>query len=491
MAISFPSLPAGPGLLIPGFFADFDPSRAGYGGPPQRALLIGQTITTVPAVPTYVTTADAAAAAFGAGSVIARMVAAYRLNDSFGELWVLPMADAGGATAATGTIAVTGPATASGTISLYIGGQLVQVGVASGDSATAIATAIGAAINALTSLPVTASVATSNVTLTAKNKGSVGNDIDVRHSFRGVQGGEALPAGVALTVTPMSGGATDPSLATLDATLGEVEYDFIAHPYANTTALDAFRTLMSDSTGRWSWQRQVYGHVWTAKRDTAANLLTLGAARNDQHMTIWGIDGTPTPGFELAAARAGAAAVALRADPARPLQTLPIAGVLAPPVASRFTKSTQNSLLGSGIALSTYDADGTVRIQREVTTYQKGPQGQTDRSYLDAETLFTLMAVVRRLRTAVTTKYARAKLANDGTRFGPGQPVVTPKLFKGELLAAYAAMEADGLVENSDAFAAATIVERDANDPNRMNVLFAPDLINGLRVLGLLVQFRS
>jgi hypothetical protein len=33
-------------------------------------------------------------------------------------------------------------------------------------------------------------------------------------------------------------------------------------------------------------------------------------------------------------------------------------------------------------------------------------------------------------------------------------------------------------------------VERDVNDPNRVNVLYPPDLINQLRVFAVLAQFR-
>ena len=40
------------------------------------------------------------------------------------------------------------------------------------------------------------------------------------------------------------------------------------------------------------------------------------------------------------------------------------------------------------------------------------------------------------------------------------------------------------------AFQANLLVERDANDPNRVNVLYPPDLINQLRVFAVLAQFR-
>ena len=40
------------------------------------------------------------------------------------------------------------------------------------------------------------------------------------------------------------------------------------------------------------------------------------------------------------------------------------------------------------------------------------------------------------------------------------------------------------------AFKAHLICERDTNDPNRVNVLYPPDLINQLRVFAVLAQFR-
>ena len=39
-------------------------------------------------------------------------------------------------------------------------------------------------------------------------------------------------------------------------------------------------------------------------------------------------------------------------------------------------------------------------------------------------------------------------------------------------------------------FKAHLIVERDPNNPNRVNVLYPPDLINQLRIFAVLAQFR-
>ena len=61
---------------------------------------------------------------------------------------------------------------------------------------------------------------------------------------------------------------------------------------------------------------------------------------------------------------------------------------------------------------------------------------------------------------------------------------------KAELIAEYRNDEFSGLVENAAAFKANLIVERDTNNPNRVNVLYPPDLVNQLRVFAVLAQFR-
>ena len=174
---------------------------------------------------------------------------------------------------------------------------------------------------------------------------------------------------------------------------------------------------------------------------------------------------------------------------ARPTQTTPLTGILAPRAGKRFLLTERQSLLNYGIATS-FVSGGLLRIERAITTYQKNSWNQADPSYLDSETMHQLTEITRRLRYAITQKYPRHKLANDGTRFAAGQAIVTPSVIRGELLAEYAAMEEIGLVENAKAFAKYLIVERDSNNPNRVNVLLPADLVNQLRIFALLNQFR-
>lgn len=491
MSISFNTVPTN--VRVPLFYAEVDNSQAGYFSQSLRTLIIGQKLAAGVAVadtPILVSRTDEAKTQFGIGSMLARMHETYRLNDSTGEVWCLPLADNGAGVAATGTFTITGPATAAGTVNAYIGAQRVQVGVAANDTATAIATALAAAINADTTLPVTATAATGTVTCTARHKGTLGNSIKLQTNYRGYAGGEYLPTGLAIVSSAMTGGTTDPVMTAALAALGDEEYDFIIMPYSDSTSLDALKTAMNDTTGRWAYNRQIYGHVYTAKQDTFANLTSFGLARNDQHTTVAGYETTvPNHPWDYAAAYGARNAVFIAADPARPTQTGELIGILPAPAGSRFVMTERQTLLNSGVATSYYGG-GSVRIERAITTYQKNTWNQTDPSYLDSETMHTLAYVIRRLRYSVTQKYPRHKLANDGTRFGAGQAIVTPSVVRGEIMSVYAEMEENGIVENAKAFAEHLIVERNATNPNRLDVLFPPDLVNQLRIFAVLAQFR-
>ncbi|EFM0165230.1 TPA: phage tail sheath subtilisin-like domain-containing protein [Escherichia coli] len=256
------------------------------------------------------------------------------------------------------------------------------------------------------------------------------------------------------------------------------------------TAKKEQETEMNDTSGRWSYARQLYGHVYTAKIGTLSELVTAGDQFNQQHITLAGYEKeTQTPADELAASRTARAAVFIRNDPARPTQTGELVGMLPAPKGKRFTMTEQQTLLSHGVATA-YVESGGLRIQRDVTTYRKNAYGVADNSYLDSETLHTSAYVLRKLKSVITSKYGRHKLASDGTRFGPGQAIVTPAVIKGELLATYRQLERAGIVENYELFKQYLVVERDASDPNRLNTLFPPDYVNQLRVFAVVNQFR-
>ncbi|WP_263264041.1 phage tail sheath subtilisin-like domain-containing protein [Pseudomonas sp. RIT-PI-S] len=491
MSVGFQQIPQD--IRVPLFYAEMDNSMANSATSALRRLIVAQVNdgATADEIGKLVLVSSPAHAKTigGQGSMLAAMYDTWRQNDPVGEIWCLPLKNTTGSVA-SGKVTFTGTATEAGLVNLYVGGVRIQASVASGNAAAAAASALATKINAAADLPVTAAAAAGVVTLTAKWTGDSANDIGLVLNRLGKSNGEATPAGLTVAITAMAGGAGTPDATAALATLGDAPFEFICVPWADTTTLDAWKAAMADISGRWSWAKQLYGHVFGALRGTLGALVAAGQARNDQHVTIFGFEaGVPQPFWRVAAAAAARQAVFISADASRPTQTGALVGIDPAPEGSRFTLTESQSLLQYGIATLYYEG-GYLRIQRAITTYQKNAYGQADDSYLDSETMHQSAYIVRRLKGIITSKYGRHKLANDGTQFGDGQPIVTPNVIRGELISEYGNLERDGHVENSALFAKYLIVERDSKNPARVNVLYPPDYVNGLRIFALLNQFR-
>lgn len=489
MAISFNSIPGN--LRIPLFAVEFDSSQATQGPAllAYKAIIIGQKLAAGSATADTlyrVTSADQVIPLAGRGSMLHRQALAWFASNKSTEVWIGVLADNGAGVAAQGTITVTGTATAAGTIVLYLGAERITVGVNNGDAQNAIATAINTAINAALDLPVTSAVSTNVVTWTFRHKGVVGSSYDVRHSFRD---GESLPAGVALAIAATTAGTTNPTLTNLIAAVSDLWFQIWAHPYTDATSLSA---LEAELASRFGPMRMIDGLAVTSAAGTFSALTSLGGGRNSQHSVILAQPGvTPlTPPMEFAAEGAALIAKYGAIDPARPFQTLAFTRAIAPTETDQFSFDELNLLLFDGISPTRRTVVGGVQLSRVITTNQTSPSGADDTSYLDATTLLTLMYFRYSWRVRIATRYPRHKLADDGTRFGAGQAVMTPSLGKAEALAWFRDMEELGLAEGFEQFKSDLVVERDVTDRNRMNWLLSPDVINGFVLGATKVSFR-
>jgi phage tail sheath gpL-like len=488
MTISFNQIPVN--LRVPGVYIEFDSSRAlqGLPGQPHRLLVIGQRLSTgavAAEVPTLITGVEQAEAAWGRGSMIAAMFRALKTANRRTESWGIALDDDGAGVQAASTLVLTGPATAAGTLSLYIAGVRVRTAVADADTATEVAAALVAAVNADDTLPVTAAVNGVDdfkVDLTARHKGVAGNHIDLRINYRQ---GEALPAGIGITTPAMAAGTANPDVADAIAAFGDTQYHTIAMPY---TDADNLAALAVELEARWGPLVMKEGHAFAAERGTVGDLVTFGGGLNSPFLTVMGQGAAPQAPWVWAAAVAGIDAA--EPDPARPRQTLLLPGLLPPAEADAFTPEERELLLNNGVATYTVAPGGTVHVERLITTYQLNALAIPDTSYLDVTTVRTLAYLRFSTRVRFGLKFPRHKLADDGTQFAPGQAIATPGGLRLEYLALFRDWEFAGLVEGFEQFKDDLIVERDAGDPNRVNAQLPPDLINQLRVQATQIQFR-
>lgn len=482
-----------PTQLVPGPFVEVRADeRAQTTAPlPYRLLMIGQKLAGGSAAANSlhrVTSADAVVPLAGRGSILHRMGIGHYASNKSTETWIGVLDDDGAGVAATGTITVSGPATAAGTIALYLGGVRLTIGVADGDADTVIAANIDAAILAATDLPVTPGTVGAITTLTFRHKGLVGNDYDVRHS---VADGEELPAGVGLTIAPVGSviaGTTNPSLTGLIAAMGDEWWQVISHPYTDATSLTAIEQEMERRNGP---TVMIDGVAVTSAAGTFGTLSALGNGRNSGFSVIVAQAGENpiTPPMEYAAEVAGIVAREGELQPNRPFNTVGLVNATAIPEADRFSFAERDMLLKGSIATSKNTTTGQVQLERLVTTYQLNASGSPDTAYQDIGTPLTLIALRYSWRAHIS-RFSRHLLVDDGTNVGPGVAIMSPTLGQAEAVAWFKGQEARALVQDLAQFKRDLVVVRDTVDRTRLVWELPVTLVPGLQILDTTILFR-
>jgi phage tail sheath gpL-like len=432
---------------------------------------------------------------FGQGSMLDRMIKAFFQVNTTQMLYCLPVGDPAAGVAAVGTITISTGPSASGVLSIDIAGQLTSTFVAATDSANNVATNLAATINAMGDLPVTALATTNSVALTCKWKGSTGNDITIVPNQAGYNGGQSLPLGMSLTIAPMATGAGAPDFTAAISAIQTMEFDFVGLPYTDTGTQAVWAIEYGfGSSGRWNYSRQQYGMIVNAYRNDYADSITWGMGVNAPVISTMAIELTaPSPVWEWTAAYCGLAALGFSDDPARPLQTLRMLGLKPAPVKDRYSAAMRNNLADNGFAIQSVTNDGIAMIEREATQYQFNSFGQGDTAFGLLTVLATLSELLRRMKSAITSKYPRVKLIPDGTIIGPGQAAVTPTDIKAELISEFRQAMWDGLVAGGfslQKFIDNLIVVISDTNPNQIQVLWPPQLAGQLRQFEVLAQFR-
>lgn len=488
MTIAFNQIPVN--FRVPGQYVEFDNSQANGsdGTVPQKILLIGQMLaagTGTPNVATLVSSADEVALLAGRGSMLHLMAKKLFLANGFTPTYILAQADAGGSTKSTRTVTFSGTATAGGELALYIGDARYAVPVATATTAAQLATLVAAAITADAERYVDAAVdggVPARVNLTARHGGIDAGRIECTHSR---YDGERLPTGISAVIAALVEGAGNPTLTAAIAGLGENWYPTIVMPYTDAASLTALEAELADRFGP---VRQIEGYAHVGRSADQATLQALAAGRNSPHESIIDCLDLLTPAWAVAASVA--AVDAGEPDPARPRQTLTLPGVVAKIETGRRTKQVRNQLLNAGVSTVLVDAGGLVHIERLTTTYRLNSYGLPDDSYFDTESLHLLSNLRFTLRSRFAAKYPRHKLGKDGSE---GPNVMTPGTARAELISLYRDWMSRGWVEGGTAFEqfkSDLRVEIDADDPNRLNAIVPPDLINQLRVVAAQIQFR-
>lgn len=482
-----------PGNIVAPIFT-FEVNSGGQFENSSRLLLIGHKTSAGSAaldVPVPCASTLEARQLFGQGSMLDDMVRLARANAPAQEIWCLPVTESG--TAEVRSITVTDVPAVGGQGVVEIAGEPLAITIAAGDTKADVATALKDAVNAYynplseASLPYIAAIDgedDTKILLTARHKGAAASDIDI--DIPVLAGVNAFSGNLTLATDTLGSGTPDLS-AGLGA-LGDDPFDWIVSPFSDATNVGRYKTLLSDVSGRWAWNRQIYGHVFYPQTDSVANLTTAGLAQDDRHISLIPRPASakiPQPSWQWAAAIV-ARLVPWLADGAngnvsRNQTGLVVIGIAPPRDRSkRYGYATRDSFLRSGISTWAVDQSGRVMVDK-IITMQRTTNGVTDTTFRDIQKIGQLVYALRRFRTDLTMEHGQKAIADDNP--GNVQAVSTVRDIAATFMHSYQSMVLTGVLENIDAAAKKLRVERNADNPNRVDIYAPLDMVNPLDVV--------
>jgi phage tail sheath gpL-like len=403
---------------------------------------------------------------FGKGSELALMcraaLAAARKAQASPEIYAISLAEASGVKS-TKTLTVTGPATSAGTLAMRIAGRPIFVPIASGDSATTIATAINTAIGGAAAegiLPGTAGVASAVVTFTYATQGVNGEDLVITV--------DSTPTGVAVAVASgVTGTGAYDITATLD-TLTDRHYNAVVianHTSTDVSDLAAYQAARgAPGVKRWS-----FGFMGV--RATLSTATTLATAANSEYTTIVACEDCPNLPGEIAAHVAVTRFA--ESDPSLTMSGTDL-DLYAPPGASVFTPGAGGEVeaaLAAGVTPLSVRADGSVYIVRLVTT-RTTLNGAPYDLMRDFGVPYTLTWVGEQADALVTVFTAERR--NKKMTFN------ARKRLRSRLLGMLRQAQAKEILQNVEAHKAEVQVEPDQSVPTRMNYDIPVSVVPGL-----------
>lgn len=488
MAIGFNSIPGN--IVAP--IISFEVNSGGQFESQSRLVLLGHKTTAGSLALdtlTPVQTMREAVSLCGKGSMLAEKFRASRANAQAQEIWVGASAEVG--TAEVRTITVASVPASGGVGVLQIAGRIIQVEIGAGDSASDVAAGLAAAINGfqdwltLAALPFTATAASAVVTVTARHKGEIFGTVDI-HAPTTIASNAF--AGTALTIAVVTPGVGTPDTSAILAQYGDDAFDWTVSPWSDDVNFGRYDTLMNDVSGRWAWNRQAYGHVFTAKTASTSAMTTFGLTKDTRHVSvipqITGA-GNGTPVWEFLAAEVARQVPWLSdgstGNVSRNQAGLDVQQVLAPRDRSLWLNdfATRDAFLTSGISTWKVRPDGVVAIDKTVTMSRTDGAGNVDTTFRDIQKIGQVMYALRRFRARLQSEHGQKAIAN--TNPGDLLAITTVKDIKATVIAT--AAEMPGVLDNIAEFADRLEVRRNADNPNRVDIYAPLDMLNPLDVI--------
>ena len=464
------------------------------GSAPTIALPAG---TQADATPVALASSDDAATYFGLGSEVHVMARAVFAQYPDATVYGISVAEGGGSYASVVcTFATT--ATAAYTIRVRACGEVIDVAVASGDTATAIGTAVCTAVNAVTWLPYYAQYVLGAVTFTAKCNGPRGNDLAVLLSFVSSSGTETLittsstaspgattgimsGGGASGNLYRFTGGTTQDSFANAIAAIVPTRYHRIVGACTDATNIGRISTHVTSQAAVTAQKREQFICATLASSGTATTLATgVNAARGQVCWHYNSLVPACMVAAQVAAARvigdsfAGGSLPGEASDPGANLTGVQLATVpMQYHIDDQPTDTEIESALNNGMCVigASLARPGYGVVVRSITSLSL-VNGLQNYAVLDTGYVTVCDYVADGEQSALGSRYAGFKLgANDSNGDPPKAPLVTtPQQIRASVLADLKGYESQGIIRDVDSNASLLVVAANVGVPGRVDM---------------------
>lgn len=397
---------------------------------------------------------------------------ALRIHAGFnknGKVSIVPLAENGAGTAASGSIVVANTATASGTVKFLVGGSedIYSITIALGDTASVVAGKIRTAINANPYSLVSAAGTGATVALTAKLKGLHGNFVNILSYNTPIN-----VTGCTFTITAMSGGAGDPTHPTLASIAPDQRFNTVIVLTPDSTII---QTLMTEMNARFNVEKKIVDGILVASLPlttvTAATLTSthqtnrasaILAVKEVNRANFTGLaskrycfeDAVIFGSFRQLKFTAGSfltnyvqngGTLDIRGgihQSAKPYPNTILNGWELPEVGTDFSADERASLKGSGVfCIGVHKSGQYLTFAEAVTPYRKSASGAADNSYTFVEYVDSLVHCRNYINEVLASVYAQSALAASATVVG--FQVATEASIVGEMIDLFAKLASD------------------------------------------------
>lgn len=452
---------------------------------PQRVALIGQgsSVSTYSTTKRLITSAKEAYEVYGAGSPI--HLAALQLLPENGDgigaipLTVYPLADTG--TAAAGDITPSGSQIVEALYTVKVNNiESAEFSIAIGASVATIVASLTAAINGTFSIPIVAVDGTTVCNITSKWKGASGNDIDIE-----IVG--SLTAGTAFTITQPASGATNPTVDSALAQIGDVWETAIVSclELADSTAL---ATISAFGEGRWGSDTHKPFVSYVGNNTTAVGTVTTitGARKADRVNAVLVSPGSKDLPLVIAAREVARIVVSANQDPAKGYGGLEATGLVPGADGDQWTLAERELAVNAGA--STVKVKNGVVTLADIVTFHH-PDGDLHPAYRYVANIVKLQTILNGVSSIFDSpEWDGAPLVPD-TQNVTNPSAKQPKTAKAAIATLIDALALAAIISDPATAKAATTAVINGSNPNRLDITMQVQLSGNTYVTSIDLNF--